>query len=148
MNHRRCDHAVREHVDGDFAWNAALFGEQNALGKRQHLHGEAEVDRDLHHQRQTVIAYVRDLRADIEEQRFYSFEGFVAAADHHRELALLQRDDAAGDRRVHHVRAFRSHLFRNGSAHGGADGAHVDQDFSGSEAREHSVGSLGDLFER
>ena len=82
------DRAVGEHVDGGFAGDATFLGQQHAFGKRQHLHGEAEVHRNLHGERQTVVADVGDLGADVEQQRLDVFEGLAASADHHRQLAL------------------------------------------------------------
>ena len=52
---------------------------------------------------------VRHPRTDIVEQRLDALEGALLAADHDRQLALLQRDDAARDRRVDHVGALLAH---------------------------------------
>ena len=57
-----------------FARDAALLRQQHALGKRQHLHREAQVGRDLHRERQAVVADVRHFRADVVEQRLDALE--------------------------------------------------------------------------
>ena len=62
LHHRRRDHAVRQHVHGGLARDAAFFRKQHAFRKRQHLHGEAEVGRDLHHEREAVLSDVRHFR--------------------------------------------------------------------------------------
>ena len=142
------DDAVGEDVHRGFARDAALLGEQHAFGKGQHLHGEAQVGGDLHHQRQAVVADVGDFRADVEQQRLDALEGFRAAADHDRELSLLQRDDAAGDGRIHHVGAFFADSRGERAAYGGAHGAHVDPDFAGAESGHDSVRSFGNLLQR
>ena len=80
LNHRRSDGAVREHIDRDFAGDAALLRQQHAFGKCQHLHRQTQVGGDLHGERQAVVADVRHLRADVEQQRLYLFEGLSASA--------------------------------------------------------------------
>jgi len=86
---------VRQHVDGSRAWDSALLREQHAFREREHLDGEAQVARNLHHERETVLADVRHLGPDVVQDRFDPVEGRLAAADHHRESALLESHDAA-----------------------------------------------------
>jgi len=50
LNHGRPDRAVHQNIDCYFARNPAFLRQQNAFGKSQHLHGEAEVRGDLHGQ--------------------------------------------------------------------------------------------------
>ena len=137
-----------EHVHRGLARDPALLGEQNAFGKCQHLDGKTEVDGDFHRQGQAVPSDVSDLGPDVLEQRFDTIEGGAVSSDHHRQLALLERHDAARHRRVNHVGALFPDLGRNCPADGGADRAHVDHDFAGAKAREQSVTSLRDRFER
>ena len=133
---------MHQHVDGGFARDAALLGEQHPLGERQHLHGQAEVGRDLHHEREAVVTDVRHLRADVVEDRLDLVERRLVAADHHRQLSLLQRDDAARHGGVDHVAAFLAHFRGERAADRGTHRAHVDDDLAGRHGAEQAVGSV------
>ena len=123
-----------------------LSGEQHAFGKRQHLHGEAQVGGDLHRNRQAVVAHMGDLGADVFEQRLNAIEGFPAAADHDGKFSLLQSDGAARYRSIHHVRAFFADLGSHLLAFRRAAGGHVDQNFAGGESGEKAIRAFGDVF--
>src|SRR6267378_5290155 len=84
LHHRRGNHAVRQHVYCDFSRNPALFRQQHSLGKRQHLHREAQVRPDLHHQRQAVVPDVCHFWPDVLQKRLHFFESFLASSHHHR----------------------------------------------------------------
>ena len=105
LKHRRAGDTVQEYLQRNFTRDAALFGKQDAFGECQELHGETEIGRNLHHERQPVFADVGDLRSEIEEQRFDSLKCFGPAADHHGEFSLLDSNDASRDRRIYHVGA-------------------------------------------
>ena len=49
---------MRHHFDRTFAVDACPLGENQALGESEHLHGEADVDRELEHQSLAVLADV------------------------------------------------------------------------------------------
>ena len=139
---------MRHHVDGGLAADAALLRQQHAFRKREHLHRQAQVDRDLHRQREAVVADVRHARADVVEQRLGAIERAFLAADHDRELALLQGDDAARHRRVDHLGALAADFRRQRPAHRRADRAHVDEQLTSAQTGEQSVWAVGDRFER
>ena len=103
LHHRRGDHAVREHLARRLARDPALLGQQHAFAEREHLHGEAQVGCDLHEHGLAVAADVGDRRPDVAKDRLDPLERRGVPADHHRELALLERDHAAGHGRVEHL---------------------------------------------
>ncbi len=82
------------------------------------------------------------------QQRLQPFEGFFAPADHHRELALLQCDDAARNRRIHHVRALFANFGGKRAACLRAHRAHVDVIFTRSDAGEQSFQTVRHSVER
>ena len=73
---------MSQHVDGNFPRDAALFRQQHAFGKGQHLHCEAQIGSNLHGQRQPVVSDISHLRTDVQQQRLHLFKCFAAAADH------------------------------------------------------------------
>ena len=54
--------------------DAGLLGEQHALAEREHLHGEREVDRDLHRHGGAIPTDVEDARPDRLEDRPHPLE--------------------------------------------------------------------------
>src|ERR1700691_5577916 len=86
---------------------------------------------------------MRHLRTDIKEQGFQLLEGFFAASDHHRELALLKRDDAAGNWSVDHIRALLANFGGESAASFGTHRAHVDVELACAETLQQSVRAVG-----
>jgi hypothetical protein len=86
-----------------------FLGQQHAFAEREHLHGEAQVVRDLDRQRQAVVADVCDLRADVVEDRFDPIEG-RASRPPSRSTCRVEGRHAPGHWRVNHVGALRADL--------------------------------------
>ena len=91
-----------KHVDRELGIDAAPFGEQDALAERNHLHGEADVDGELHHQCLSVLADVGDGVAELTQERLDPGKRGRIAADHDREAARLGSRHAARHGRVEH----------------------------------------------
>src|SRR5262249_30876210 len=85
LNHGRSDCTVSKNIDGDLTLNAAFLSEQHTFRERQHLHRETQIGRNLHGKSQSVVAYVSNLWADIEQERLDLFESLFPAADHYGE---------------------------------------------------------------
>src|ERR1022692_4689275 len=62
---------------------ARLKCQQYAFGKRQHLHRETQIHRDLHGKRQAGLANVSDLGPNVEQQRLHFLKGLAASANHY-----------------------------------------------------------------
>ena len=71
-----------------------------------------------------------------------------AAADHDRELSLLQRDDASGDRRVDHIGAFFAHLRGEPRLTAGLTVLMSIQTLPAPRPASIPSGPFGDLFQR
>src|SRR5271163_3521858 len=89
FDHRGSDGAVGEYVHGNFAFNAAFFGEQHAFAEGQHLNSETEVRGDFDDQREAIVAHVRDLWSNILQHGLDALEGVGTSANHHRQFAFL-----------------------------------------------------------
>src|SRR6266436_8034260 len=142
LHHGRSNHAVRQDIHRRFARNTTLFRKQNPLRERQHLHREAQVRADLHHQREAVVPDVGYFWPEVFQQPLHFFERFLAPSYHHRQFPFLQCDDAPGNRRVHHVAALFPHLGRHLPAVCWANGAHIHQNLARRHSRKHSIGSV------
>jgi hypothetical protein len=128
------------------AVDARAFGEEQPLGEREHLDGEADVDRELEREALTVGADVIR-RPEFVQDGLDAAVGVLVAADHDRERARLHLRDASRDRRVEHERLLRAHSLGEVAARLQADSAHVDPGFSGAEPGEDAVGSCRDVLE-
>ena len=83
------------------------FGQEQAFGEREHLHGEADVDRELEREPLPVLADVVG-RAELAQERLDALVGAFVAADHDRQRPGLHLRDAPRHRRVEHRSAPRS----------------------------------------
>src|SRR5579862_2644861 len=144
LNHRRGNRTVHHHIDDGVARNAAFFRQQCAFGKCQHLYGEAQINRDLHRQGEAVVADIRNLRPDIEQDRFYFFECFFSPAHHHRQLALLQSNHAARHWRIDHIRTLFADFGGDRSTHVRTHGADIDEYFARAHSGEQAIRTLSD----
>src|SRR5207249_11563630 len=108
---------------------------------------QAEVRRNLHEHGLAVPADVVHRGPDVVENGFDPLEGGAVAADHDRQLSLLQGADTAGDRRIQHVRPAPDGILRQLTAGCWADGAHVDIDFARTQALQDAVWPTGDGLE-
>ena len=91
---------------------------------------------------------MRYFRTNIQEQRLQVLESFIATANHHGELALLQGDDAAGDWGVDHVGALLADFRSQRAAHFGAHRAHVNVELASVNTSEQSLRSIRHRRER
>src|SRR6266436_7716780 len=80
-----------------------------------------------------------DFRTNVQKQWLQTLESFIAATNHHRELALLQSDHAARNRRVHHVGALLANFRSQRTAHFRAHRAHVKVELARTNAGEQSI---------
>jgi hypothetical protein len=146
LQHRRPDGALRHHGGGERGVDPGARGQQHTLGEREHLHGEADVDRELEHKPLPVVADVRR-RAEHAQERLDAPKRRPVPADHDRERSGLHLGNAARDRCVEHGRSERVHSLRELAARPRADRAHVRPDLSDGEAGEDPVGACGDRTE-
>jgi hypothetical protein len=115
-------------------------------GEGEHLHGEADVDRELEQESLPVVADVRrsiELAQDCLDTRV----GLLVSADHDRQRSCLHLGNASRYRRVEHRRPSRLHPLRELAARTRADRAHVDPDLASGEAGEDPVGPGSDALE-
>src|SRR5919106_2862258 len=56
LQHRRADRAAGHHLEGELAVDPVALRHQESLGEREHLHGQADVDRQLQDQTLPVLA--------------------------------------------------------------------------------------------
>ena len=84
-----------------------------------------------------------NFRPDVEQQRPYLVKGLAASANHYRQLAFLQRDYAAGNGRVDHVRALLADLRGESAAHVGTYRAHINENSARAHSRQHSIRTFG-----
>jgi hypothetical protein len=146
LQHGGADSTARHHVEGESPVDTGPVGEQQTLGEREHLHDEADVDRELEHQPLPVRPDVRR-RAQLAQDRLDAAVRVLVSAHHDRERSGLHLGNAARDRCVEHGRSERVHSLRELAARPRADRAHVRPDLSDGEAGEDPVGACGDRTE-
>jgi hypothetical protein len=147
LEHRRADRAARHDVERELGVDALADGEQQPLREREHLDGEADVDRELERLPVAAVADPRR-RAEFAQQRLDAGVRARVAADHDRERPRLHLGHASRHGRVEHRRLVRAHARVQAAAHAGADGAHVDPRLAGDEAGEDPVPAGGGRIER
>ena len=139
LQHRRADRALGHDVDGEPAVDSGAFGQKQPLCEREHLHGQADVDRELQHEALPVLPHVRG-RAQLAEHRLDARVGVLVSADHDGERSGLHLGDAARYRRVQQGGPLCADALGKLAARAWTDRAHVNPDLVGGEAGEDAVG--------
>src|SRR5215467_532763 len=85
---RRGHDAFEKSVDGDFARNAAFFGEGDPFTKTHDFDDQGHVQSDFELHREALLSDVSDFGADGEKHGLNAVEGGFVARDHERSFAL------------------------------------------------------------
>ena len=142
LQHRGADRALGHHPGRDGRVDSGAGRQEQAFGVGEHLHGEADVDRELEGESLSVLTDVRG-RAELAQDRLDAAVGVLVAADHDRQRSRLHLRDAPGDRRIQQRRAALACPLGQLPAHARADGTDVHPDLVRGEPGEDSVRAGG-----